>query len=101
MMKRALLCQAMVSLALLARAPAQTGSTQGQTATPAVPEVLQTFDSAQELDATAWRASAWATAPRSHSRSNVTVKDGVLALKLSASAPGTKPVCAEVTSRRN
>src|ERR1044071_7132722 len=35
-----------------------------------------------------------------HSPANVTVKDGVLALKLSVSGPGTIPVCAEVASRR-
>ena len=51
---------------------------------------------AQELDAMAWTASAWKNANRAHSPTNVTVKDGVLALKSSASAPGTKPVCAEV-----
>ena len=50
-MKRVLLCQAIVSLALVAWPTAQTVSTQGQTAI--VPEFLQTFDSAQELDATA------------------------------------------------
>jgi len=49
-MKRVLLCQAVVPLALVACAPAQTVSTQGQTATPIVPEFLQTFDSAHELD---------------------------------------------------
>ena len=100
-MKRVLLCQAVVPWALVACAPAQTVSTQGQTATPIVPEFLQTFDSAHELDTTAWTASAWENATRAHSPSNVTVKDGVLALKLSASVPGTKPVCAEIASRRN
>jgi len=100
-MKRVLLCQAVVRLALVACAPAQTVSTQGQNATPIVPEFLQTFDSAHELDTTAWTASAWENATRAHSPSNVTVKDGVLALKLSASVPGTKPVCAEIASRRN
>jgi beta-glucanase (GH16 family) len=100
MMKRVLLCHAIGSLAFVACALAPTISTQAQTATPAVPEFLQTFDSAQELDATAWTASTWKNATRSHSPSNVTVKDGVLALKLSASVPGTIPVCAEVSSRR-
>ena len=87
-MKRGLLCQAVVPLALVACAPAQTGSTQAQSATPIVPEFFQTFDSAHELDATAWTASAWQNTTRAHSPSNVTVKDGVLALKLSASVPG-------------
>jgi beta-glucanase (GH16 family) len=100
-MERVLLRRAIVALALVVCALAPTIPIQGQTATPAVPEFLQTFDSAQELDTTAWTASAWANATRAHARSNVTVKDGVLALKLSASVPGTKPVCAEIASRRN
>ena len=93
--------QAVVLFAFVACGLAQTLSTQAQTGTPIVPEFFQTFDSAHELDATAWTASAWANATRVHSPTNVTVKDGVLALKLSASIPGTKPVCAEIASRRN
>jgi hypothetical protein len=64
-MKCMLFCQVIVSLALIACAAAQTVSTQAQTATPPVPEFFQTFDSAQELDAAAWTASAWANASRS------------------------------------
>jgi hypothetical protein len=101
MMKRVLLCRVVVPLVLVACMHAQTVSTQAQTATSIVPEFLETFDSTQEHDTTAWTASAWANATRAHSPSNVTVKDGVLALKLSASVPGTKPVCAEIASRRN
>src|SRR4051794_9316835 len=69
-------CRAIVLLALVACAPLQTVPTQAQTATPPVHEFLQTFDSAQELDSTAWTASAWQNATRAHSPSNVTVKDG-------------------------
>jgi len=86
-MKRGLLCQAVVPLALVACALAQTVSTQGQTATPIVPEFLQTFDSAHELDTTAWTASAWENATRAHSPSNVTVKDGVLAFEVECISP--------------
>jgi hypothetical protein len=65
-MKRVLLCQSVVSLALVACVLAPAILTQAQTATPAVPEFLQTFDAAQELDATAWTASSWANAHRAH-----------------------------------
>src|SRR5215213_4778174 len=97
-MKRVRLFQAIVSLTFVAwwLAPAIPTQAQAQIATPAPREFLQTFDSAQELDATARTASAWKNATRAHSPTNVTVKDGVLALKLSASEPGTIPVCAEV-----
>ena len=89
-----------LALAFVACALAPTISTQAQNTEPAVPDFLQTFDSAQELDGTAWIASAWKNATRAHSPSNVTVNDGVLALKLSASVAGEIPVCAEVASRR-
>jgi Tol biopolymer transport system component/beta-glucanase (GH16 family) len=71
-----------------------------QAAAPAAPvEFLQTFDSMTDLDA-AWTKSAWANTNRAHSPDNVTIANGILELKLSATAPGEKPVCAEVASRR-
>ncbi|HUS37059.1 MAG TPA: glycoside hydrolase family 16 protein [Verrucomicrobiae bacterium] len=100
-MRRLLLCPAIVSMAFVAWWLAPATPTHAQSATPVVPEFWQTFDSVQELDAAAWTASAWKNATRAHSPTNVTVKDGALVLKLSASVPGTKPVCAEVVSRRN
>ena len=89
-----------LALVFVACALGPTIATQAQTATPPVPAFLQTFDSAQELDPAAWTASGWKNSTRAHSPANVTVKDGVLALKLSVSGPGTIPVCAEVASRR-
>jgi beta-glucanase (GH16 family) len=101
MMKRMLLRREVVAVALVAWWVALANPIEAQSAAPAVAEFFQTFDFAQELDATAWTASTWKNATRAHSATNVTVKDGVLALKLSASEPGTKPVCAEIVSRRN
>ena len=63
-------------------------------------EFRQTFDSMQDVEA-AFTLSSWSNTNRSHSPANVTVKDGVLQLKLSASPPGTLPVCAEIASRRS
>jgi Tol biopolymer transport system component len=70
------------------------------TQTSAAPsEFLQTFDSMQDLE-TAWTLSSWANDNRAHSPANVKVNSGILELTLSATAPGAKPVCAEVASRR-
>jgi beta-glucanase (GH16 family) len=63
-------------------------------------EFRQTFDSMQDVEA-AFTLSSWSNTNRTHSPANVTVEDGVLELKLSGSAPGTLPVCAEIASRRN
>jgi endo-1,3-1,4-beta-glycanase ExoK len=59
----------------------------------------QDFNSLEDLKAF-WDISAWANENRSHSAQNVSVAGGILTLKLSASPPGTKPVCAEVVSKR-
>jgi len=61
---------------------------------------FQTFDSMEEVQA-AWTLSSWTNSNRSHSPANVSVTGGVLGLKLNATNPGEKPVCAEVVSRRN
>lgn len=68
--------------------------------TPAPAEFHQTFDNMPDVEA-AWTLSSWTGENRTHSPANVSVRDGVLQLKLSGSAPGVKPVCAEVVSRRN
>src|SRR5215831_14541179 len=73
-------------------------ATGARQAAPA--EFRQTFDSMQDVE-TAFTFSSWSNNNRSHSPANVTVKDGVLQLKLSAAVPGTLPVCAEIASRRN
>jgi hypothetical protein len=59
----------------------------------------QDFNSLEELKAF-WDISTWADESRSHSAQNVSVAGGILTLKLSASPPGTKPVCAEIASKR-
>lgn len=74
---------------------------QSPAAPPAAPApFVQTFATLDDVRA-AWTMSSWANANRAHSADNVTVADGVLQLKLSASKPGDKPLCAEVVSRRN
>jgi len=68
---------------------------------PAPPAAfVQSFTTADDVQA-AWTMSSWANTNRAHSPANVTVVDGVLHLKLSATKPGDKPVCAEVVSRRS
>jgi beta-glucanase (GH16 family) len=69
---------------------------------PAVPaETLkQDFNSLDELKAF-WDISTWGDSTRVHSAQNVSVAGGILTLKLSASPPGTKPVCAEIASKRS
>jgi beta-glucanase (GH16 family) len=75
--------------------------------TPAVPQAqparpaafVQSFTTMDDVRAD-WTMSSWTNTNRSHSPANVTVTDGVLHLKLSATTPGEKPVCAEVVSRR-
>src|ERR1044072_7917836 len=66
---------------------------------PAPAEFVQQFDSMDDVNAN-WTLSAWSNNKRAHSPDNVTVVKGVLNLKLSASAPGTKPVCAEIAAKR-
>jgi beta-glucanase (GH16 family) len=60
----------------------------------------QDFTSMAELGEF-WNISTWGGENRTHSAANVTIDGGVLNLKLSASPPGVKPVCAEITSKRN
>jgi beta-glucanase (GH16 family) len=96
-MKGVLVCQGMLLVALVACAAAPMQPTQTPDAAPA--EFLQTFDSAADLDA-AWTKSSWANANRAHSPENVRVSNGILELTASATAPGAKPMCAEVASRR-
>jgi beta-glucanase (GH16 family) len=96
-MKRALVCQGMLLVALAACAAAPMQPTQTPDAAPA--EFAQTFDSAADLDA-AWTKSSWANANRAHSPDNVKVNNGILELTASATAPDAKPMCAEVASRR-
>jgi beta-glucanase (GH16 family) len=60
----------------------------------------QDFNSLEELKAF-WDISTWANENRSHSAQNVSVAGGILTLKLSAAPPGTKPVCAEIASKRS
>ncbi len=60
----------------------------------------QDFNSLDELKAF-WDISTWGDATRVHSAQNVSVAGGILTLKLSASPPGTKPVCAEIASKRS
>src|SRR5262245_10953879 len=83
------------ALAILLLVLVAAGARQGGTA-----EFRQTFDSLQDVES-AFTLSSWTNSSRTHSRDNVTVKDGVLQLKLSASPRGTLPVCAEIVSRRN
>ena len=63
-------------------------------------EFLQSFNTMAEVDA-AFTKSSWAGDSRTHSPSNVAVNGGILELKLSGSAPGTLPVCAEIVSKKN
>ena len=90
--------QALVSVLLVSCGSAPSTPSQVPPAQSA--EFLQTFDSMQDVEA-AWTTSSWTGANRTHSPANVTVKDGILELTLSGSAPGTKPVCAEIVSKRN
>lgn len=62
--------------------------------------IRQNFNSMAELN-TFWDLSAWTNENRTHSPSNVSIKDSVLVLKLSGSQAGQKPVCAEITSKRS
>ena len=61
--------------------------------------IKQDFNNLEELKAF-WEISTWGNESRVHSAQNVSVSGGVLSLKLSASPPGTKPVCAEIASKR-
>ena len=79
--------------------PLPTTQTTAQPGTTIPADFLQTFDSAADLDA-AWTLSSWANDNRAHSPANVKVNNGILELTLSATAPGAKPMCAEVASRR-
>jgi len=67
-------------------------------------EVIQhNFDSEADFN-TFWNVSTWGISDvLQYSADNVSIdeNDGVLVLKLSASPPGTTPVCGEVTSKRN
>lgn len=60
----------------------------------------QDFNGLEDLKAF-WDISTWGDATRVHSTQNVSVSGGILTLKLSASPPGTKPVCAEIASKRS
>lgn len=59
----------------------------------------QDFNSLDDLKAF-WDISTWGNETRVHSAQNVAVAGGILSLKLSAAPPGTKPVCAEIASKR-
>lgn len=48
-----------------------------------------------------WEISSWENDNRKFSTENVSVDNGVLVLKLSASPLGVKPVCGEIYSKRN
>ena len=63
-------------------------------------EFVATFNSMQDLDA-AFTKSSWTGSNRTHSPTNVAVNNGILELKLSASPPGTLPVCAEIVSKKS
>jgi beta-glucanase (GH16 family) len=68
-------------------------------ATPRAETLKQDFSSMAELNAF-WDISTWGGENRTHSAQNVAITDGILALKLSGSQPGQKPVCAEIVSKR-
>jgi beta-glucanase (GH16 family) len=91
-----LLSAALFACAATAVSHGQDAPAASAAATP----FLQTFDSMDDVNA-AWTLSSWTGGNRTHSPANVSVKDGVLDLTLSGSAPGVKPVCAEIVSRRN
>jgi hypothetical protein len=59
----------------------------------------QDFNSLEDLKAF-WDISTWGDETRVHSAENVSVAGGILSLKLSAAPAGTKPVCAEIASKR-
>ncbi len=61
--------------------------------------IKQDFNSMADLNAF-WSISTWGNENRVHAAQNVTIADGILSLKLSASPQGTKPVCAEIASKR-
>ena len=61
--------------------------------------IKQDFNDMNDLKAF-WDISSWGNENRTHSAANVTIADGILSLKLSASPQGTKPVCAEIVSKR-
>ncbi len=65
--------------------------------------IQQNFDTEADFN-TFWDVSTWGISDvLQYSADNVSIdeNDGVLILKLSASPPGTTPVCGEVTSKRN
>lgn len=62
--------------------------------------IRQDFNTMTELSAF-WDISTWGNDSRTHSAQNVSIQDGILSLKLSASPSGTKPVCAEIVSKRS
>jgi beta-glucanase (GH16 family) len=97
-MTRGCLCQVLATVVLVACANAPVTPTTSQPAP--IDDFLQTFDSMQDVEA-AWTLSSWNNSNRTHSPANVSVRNGVLELKLSGSQPATKPVCAEIVSRRN
>ena len=100
-MSRVYWCAAFPAFVLMACGSTPvTPVSPGQDAVSSRVEFLETFDSMQQVDAS-WTLSSWTGANRTHSPANVTVKNGVLELKLSGSTPGTLPVCAEIVSRKN
>jgi beta-glucanase (GH16 family) len=62
--------------------------------------ILQEFNSPSELTAF-WDISTWGNDQVQYSSQNVTVKNGMLVLRITASPQGVKPVCGEISSKRN
>ena len=63
--------------------------------------ILQDFTSKKDFDAF-WDISTWGNTDQQYAAANVKLDtvNGWVQLKLSASPPGTKPVCGEFTSKR-
>jgi endo-1,3-1,4-beta-glycanase ExoK len=71
------------------------------TKTATAETIIQDFTSKSNFDAF-WNISTWGNADQQYSAANVELDtvNGWVQLKLSASPPGTKPVCGEITSKR-
>lgn len=62
--------------------------------------IKEEFNSLQDMGQF-WEISSWENDNRKFAPENVSVDNGVLVLKLSASPQGVKPVCGEIYSKRN
>jgi beta-glucanase (GH16 family) len=69
--------------------------------TTAAETILQDFTSKKSFDSF-WDISTWGNEVQQYSAANVKLDtvNGWVQLKLNASPPGTKPLCAEITSKR-